>query len=82
MKREGGNGERRCLEETYLSEGTFLQDVADFRNDLTLVCPGKNLFSPSRVFQCCLKSVSGTVKLTFLDLAFRLTMKWNPPSGY
>ena len=57
------------------------QYVADFINELTTEWPGNNLSSPRRVFQCCLKSGSGTVKPTFLDLAFRLTINWNPPSG-
>ena len=65
----------------YLSEVTFLSDVADFRKDLTVECPGNNLSYTSRVVQCCLKSGIGTLKSTFLDLAFLLTMNWNPFSG-
>ena len=37
-------------------EGAFLQDVDDFRNELTVECPGNNLSSLSRVVQCCLTS--------------------------
>ena len=64
-----------------MSEGEFLSDVAEFRRELTVEWPGKNLSSPRRVVQCCLRSGSGTLKSTFLDLAFLLTMNWNPFSG-
>ena len=66
--------ERRFLAEKYLSEGAFLQDIADFRNELTVEWPGNNLLSLRRLLQCCLKYGSGTVKSNFLDLALRLTM--------
>ena len=62
-------------------EGAFLQDVADFRNELNVEWPGNNLFSPRGVLQCCLKSGSGTLKSTFIDLAFLLIMNWNSLSG-
>ena len=55
--------------------------MADFRKELTVEWPGKNMSSPSRIVQCCLKSGSGTLKSTFLDLAFLLNMNWNPFSG-
>ena len=55
--------------------------VAGFRNELAVECPGNNLSSPSRVVQHCLKSGSGTLKSTFLDLAFLLTTNWNKLSG-
>ena len=66
--RKGGYGERICLADTYLSEREFLQDVSDFRNDLTMEWPGKNLLSPGRVFQCCLKYGSGHYNQTFWTL--------------
>ena len=58
-----------------------MQDIEDFRNELTVEWPVNNLLSPSRVVQCCLKYGSGTLKSTFLDLAFLLNMNWNPLSG-
>ena len=58
-------------------ERVFLQDVTDFRNELTVECPGNNLSSPRRVVQCCLKYGSGTLNSTFIDLAFTITMNWN-----
>ena len=61
--------------------GDFFSDVANFRKDLDVEWLGNSLLSPSRVVQCCLKSGSGTLKSTFLDLAFRLTMNWNLFSG-
>ena len=79
--REGGYGERGCSADTYLSEGAFLQDVSDFRNELTLEWTGNNMLSPRRLVQCCLKSGSGTVKYIFLDLELRLTMNWNTTPG-
>ena len=63
-----------------MSEGAFLKDLADFRNALTVEWTGKNLSSPRRVVQYCLKSGSGTLKSTYLELAFLLTMNWNPLS--
>ena len=72
--REGGHGEIRCLEDPELSEEVFLQYVADFRNELTFEWPGNNLLSPRRVVQFCLKSGSGTLKSSSLDLEFLLTM--------
>ena len=59
----------------------FLPDVTGFRKELTVEWPGNNLLSPSSVVQCCLKSGSGTLKLTFIDMAFLLTMNWNQFSG-
>ena len=64
-----------------MSEGVFLKDAAAFRNELAVEWPGNNLSSPSRVVQCCLKYGSGTLKSTFLYLAFILTINWNPVSG-
>ena len=64
-----------------MSEGGFLPDAADFMNELTVEWPGTNLLYPRRLVQCCLKSGSGTLKSTFLDLAFILNMNWNPLSG-
>ena len=55
--------------------------MEDFRKEFTVEWPGKSLSSPRRLVQCCLKSGSGTLKSTFLDLAFLLTMNCNPCSG-
>ena len=55
--------------------------MANLKNELTVECMVNSLSSPSKVVQCCLKSGSGTLKSTFLDLAFLLTMNWNPFSG-
>ena len=55
--------------------------MADLKKELTDEWPGNSLSSPSKVVQCCLKSGSGTLKLNYLDLAFILTMNWNPVSG-
>ena len=43
LQREGGHGERRCLEDTQLSEGAFLSDVADFKKETTVEWPGNSL---------------------------------------
>ena len=61
--------------------GGVFKDVAYYRNELTVECPGGNMSSPRRVVQCCLKYGSGTLKSTFLDLSFLLTVNWNPLSG-
>ena len=57
-----------------MSEGGFFSDVAYFRKELTVEWLGNSLSSTSMVVQCCLKSGSGTLKSTFLDLAFLLNM--------
>ena len=64
-----------------MSEGAFFSDVVDLKKELTVDWPENSLSSASKVVQCCLNSGSGTLKSTFLDLAFRLTMNWNPVSG-
>ena len=64
-----------------MSEGAFLDVVADFNNDLTSEWPGSNISPPISVVQCCLKSGSGTVKSVFLDLALRLNTNWKPNDG-
>ena len=56
-------------------------DVVDFRNELTVKCTGNNISSPRRVVQCYLKDLSGTLKSTFIEIAFLMDMKWNPLSG-
>ena len=68
MKREGGQEERICLAETKFSDGASLDVVADFKNDVTVEWPGKNILSPIIVLQCCLNSGSGTVKSIILNL--------------
>ena len=45
---EGGHGERRCLADTYLSEGVFFSDADDFSKDLTVEWPGNSMSSPIR----------------------------------
>ena len=55
--------------------------MADLRKELTVEWPVNSLSSPSKVVQCCLKSGSGTLNSTVLDLAFILNVNWNPVSG-
>ena len=64
-----------------MSEGEFLDVVADFKNDLTNVWPGNNISSLTSVVQCCLKSGRGTVKYIFLGLVLRMDLNWKPNSG-
>ena len=65
LKRERGQGERKCFLETYLSEGSFLDVVADFRYELTVERSRNNILSLISVVQCFLKSGSGTMKYIF-----------------
>ena len=69
------------MADTWLSEGAFFSDVVDFRNELTVECTGNNLSYSRKVVQFCLKSGSGTLKSTILELAFLLAMNWNTLSG-
>ena len=55
--------------------------MVDLKKEMTVEWPVNSLSSPSKVVQCCLKSGSGTLKSNFIDLAFLLTMNWNPVSG-
>ena len=64
-----------------MSEGAFLDVFADFKNELNVEWPGKNISYPISVVHYCLKSRSGTYKSIFMDLAFCLTANWKQNYG-
>ena len=64
-----------------MSEGAFLDVVSDLNNEMTVEWSGNNIFPPISVVRCYLKSGSGTVKYTFLDLVLSLNVNEKPNSG-